>query len=324
MYKGWIDAPDGNRYYSDNDGVMYRGVHEIEGNLYYFGALGGKLYKGWIDAPGGNKYYANDEGILLTGDVQIKSNWYRFNSFGVLENGWQTIGGNQYYFYSDGSIAKGVTNIAGVNYYFDSNGILKMSNIKKVIDVSSHQGVIDWDKVYRENDIDGAIIRIGYGTSYTTEDSVDDRYFKQNIDGANRYNLLCGTYLYSYAVDEVSAQIEGNYVGRMLTNNNISKNIVIYYDLEENPWTTNLSIIDYDRIVNKFINTVANYGYTAKVYSYKYWAENRFSDYVRSNLTWIAQYSDEVTYKGSYLGWQYTSSGRVFGINGDVDISIFK
>ena len=324
LYKGWIDAPDGNRYYSDENGIMYRGVHEIDGKLYYFGALGGKLYKGWITAPSGDKYFADNEGILQTGDIQIKTNWYRFSSLGVLENGWQIINGNTYYFYSDGTPAKGITNIAGANYYFNVNGILKMSNVKKVIDVSSHQAVIDWDRVYRDNDIDGAILRIGYGTSYTTDSPVTDAYFRRNVEGANKYNLLFGTYLYSYAIDEVSAEIEGNYVGRMLINNNISKNVIIYYDLEENPWTTNLSIVDYDRIVKKFISTVANYGYTVQVYSYKYWAENRLSDYVRRNLTWIAQYSDELTYRGNYLGWQYTSSGRVFGINGDVDISIFK
>jgi GH25 family lysozyme M1 (1,4-beta-N-acetylmuramidase) len=68
---------------------------------------------------------------------------------------------------------------------------------------------------------------------------------------------------------------------------------------------------------------VENEGYTVRVYSYKFWAENKLDSYVRNKLDWIAQYSDNCTYSGSFTGWQYTSSGTVNGISGDVDISVW-
>lgn len=104
----------------------------------------------------------------------------------------------------------------------------------------------------------------------------------------------------------------------------MDKELTIYYDIEENPWTKNLSTDEYDTIINTFTDRLNKEGYQTQVYTYKWYAENKLSANARSKLSWIAQYYDICTYSGTYDGWQYTSTGAVNGINGIVDISVFK
>ena len=94
--------------------------------------------------------------------------------------------------------------------------------------------------------------------------------------------------------------------------------------MEENPWTKNLNSHDYDVIISTFINKLNSNGYKVKVYTYKYLAENKLSDYGRSNLGWVAQYNNNCTYNYSYDGWQYSDNESVNGINGNVDVSVWK
>lgn len=241
----------------------------------------------------------------------------------ALDGQWQQIDGREYYVYSDGSKATGWVVIDGEKCYFNGSGQLIERNALKIIDVSRHQGNIDWETV-KGTDVDGAIIRLGYGTSYTTDDPVVDRQWEANYSGANNQDLLFGVYLYSYALDEASANIEADFVIDYLNRKNMDKKHVIYYDLEENAWTTVLTKDDYDIVISTFINRLEAAGYKVYVYTNKNWALVKLSDYARSKLAWVAQFNDVCTYDGSYLGWQYTSGGSVAGINGAVDISVFK
>ena len=232
------------------------------------------------------------------------------------------VDGDKVYYYENGKKVTGFKVVNGIKYFFNSDGVLISKKVKKIIDVSVYQGDIDWNKV-KNTDVDGAILRLGYGTSYTTDACVMDKKFERNYNASKNLGLLYGLYLYSYAIDTTSASIEGNFVLEKLKKYNVSKDITIYYDLEENDWTTNLSKSKYHDIVSTFSKILEKDGYKVKVYSYKYWAENRLDSFVNDKLDWIAQYSNYCTYFGSYKGWQYTSSGKVDGISGDVDISVF-
>ena len=238
-----------------------------------------------------------------------------------IDSMFRVIDGKTYY-YSNGNIVTGFKEINGLKYFFNSNGVLISNNVRKVIDVSSHQGKIDWTSVKRDA-VDGAIIRLGYGTSYSTDVCVEDRNFATNYYATRDLNLLSGIYLYSYAINQLSAKLEAEFVLNRLEYYGVNKKIPIYYDLESNNWTKNLSSSDYDKIVTTFANILSKNGYIVKVYSYKYMAENKFSAFVREKLDWIAQYSDYCTYNGNYTGWQYTDNGTIAGISGKVDVNVW-
>ena len=311
-------------YYFNTDGKMVYGAFKtIDGKKYYYGKATGTRQYGWL-SNGGKMYYLDPTtGEVKTGKVIIDNVEYEFNADGTWKAGWVIKNGKKYYYYTNGTKATGWVIIAGSKCFFNSNGELIQENALKIIDVSVYQGNINWNTV-KSNGIDGAIIRLGYGTSYTTDACVLDTKFDKNYREANNLGMVYGIYLYSYAIDKTSATLEGNFVLNKLKSYGVNKSIPIYYDLEENKWTTNLSKANYDTIVSTFANILEKNGYTVKVYSYKYWAENKLGTYAKNKLNWIAQYSNNCTYNGSYIGWQYTSTGRVSGINGDVDISVFK
>ena len=238
-------------------------------------------------------------------------------------SGWQEIDGKTYYIYPDGSKATGWVTIDEEKCFFNDLGQLIEKNALKIVDVSHHQGSIDWEAV-KETDVDGAIIRLGYGTSYVTDDPVVDRQWDNYYSGTTEQDLLFGTYLYSYAIDEVSADIEADFVIEQLNKKTFDKNLNVYYALEENPWTENLTKDDYDIIINTFNTKLKDNGYNSQIYTYKSLAESKLSEYGQSLVGWIAQYYDECTYNGTYDGWRYTDSGEVNGIKGTVNLSVFK
>ncbi len=233
----------------------------------------------------------------------------------------RVIDGKKYY-YSNGVAVTGFRTIKGIKYFFNSSGVLIADNVRKIIDVSSHQGKVNWASV-KNDGVDGVILRLGYGTSYVTDACVEDENFATNYDAIKNLNMLSGIYLYSYAIDEVSAKKEAEFVLNKLRYYNVSKDVVFYYDLESNNWTRNLTAVDYNKIVSTFANLLEQSGYRVKVYTYKSLAENKFDSFVKNKLDWIAQYSDYCTYDGNYSGWQYTDNGTVAGISGKVDVSVW-
>ena len=322
LIKGWVHADDGYTYYMDNNGIVQKGITEIEGIKYFLGENTGRLIKGWVHADDGYVYYTDSQGVLQTGTIVLDGMQYTFQPTGRLVTGWQIINGKTYYYRNDGSYCTGLVKIAGIKYLFNSSGILLRSHVKEIIDVSYYQNDINWTTVANTN-IDGAIIRLGYGTSYVTDKCVEDIKFSRNYYETTRTNLLRGIYFYSYAINAVSAQIEADYVISRLKYYNINKNIPIYYDLESNQWTANLTSNDYDIIIKTFISKLNDAGYVVYTYTYKSLAESKFSNYARSTLKWIAQYYKDCTYDGDYFGWQYTSSGTLSGISTNVDMSYF-
>ena len=324
---GWWTM-DGYKYYSDpTTGILGNGITTIDGNMYHFGENSNQLKYGWSQTLNGNRYYSDtNSGILYKGIKKIGDHLYHFGEYsGQLKLGWsQTLNGNRYYSdLSSGIIYTGSLLIDHTFYTFSDTGVLINSSSKKYIDISVHQGNINWDAV-KNSGIDGAIIRLGYGTSYT-DPCVEDRLFEKNYKATLSRNFLKGIYLYSYAISRDSANREADFVIDRLRKYNVGKSIPIFYDLEENSYTANVTPTTYDTMINTFISKLNSAGYNnVSVYTYKYFAETKLTEWGRSKITWIAQYNNVNTYKGTYNGWQYTSTGRVNGITGDVDISVFK
>ena len=322
---------DGKTYYSDKNGVlllgwqkigedtyyfapeMYKGIVEMNDKRYLFGFTSGKLYIGWAKVPNGDMYYTDASGVIQTGYQMIDGNAYLFDDEGVLQTGWQEIDGKTYYFYADGSRATFLSKIAGVRYEFSATGELQYSNIKLIIDVSYHQGNIDWDTLWNSGEIDGVILRIAAGCEQ------EDTMLASYIENVKRLGIPYGIYIYSYAENYHEGILYANFTQNVINKYNLNPTLGIYLDLESNSITDYMGVSQYEEVVKGFMSVIP----TAKVYTYTYYAETALnSDYIKPYITWIA--NREVTDRpGNYQGWQFTNSALVPGINGGVDMSIF-
>lgn len=205
--------------------------------------------------------------------------------------------------------------------YYSLSGKYLGDTKVKVIDVSEHQGIIDWDKFVNESDCYGVILRIGYYDSL-------DKQFERNISELKRLNIPYGIYLFSYSSTINGAIKESNFTNRVINEYNLNPILGIYYDIES--WSTkysnsnNISKSMYDDIVTTYVNNVkSNIGdlYQIGVYSGRWYAMNRLGSIAKSYVNWVAEYNSICLYDGNYKMWQYTSKGTVPGINGNVDIN---
>lgn len=179
----------------------------------------------------------------------------------------------------------------------------------KLIDVSEHQGKINWEKVKPQ--IDGAILRCGYGMDIEKQ---DDTYFKRNADECTRLGIPFGVYLYSYADNNEKAKSEAAHVLRLVKGYKLS--YPIYLDLEESG-THNGAI----ERANIFGDIIEKAGYWCGVYANLNWWNNYLKGLERFTK-WVAQYNKTCDYKGNHLDiWQYSSKGKVDGISGNVDMN---
>lgn len=188
--------------------------------------------------------------------------------------------------------------------------------MKKGIDVSTYQGIIDWDKV-KADGIDFAILRCGYGSDLTYQ---DDGQFKRNAKECERLGIPYGVYLYSYANDIEKACSEADHVLRVIKG--FKLDYPVFYDLEDAKTTGKCGKDMIARIAEAFCNRIEKAGYKVGIYANLSWFNNLLTDKVFDKWDrWVAQYNNECTYKGAYTMWQYTSSGKVNGINGLVDMN---
>ena len=195
------------------------------------------------------------------------------------------------------------------------------SDHKAGIDVSSWQGDIDWDKV-RESGIEFVIVRAGYRGSVTGA-IVRDKYFDANVSGAIAAGLQVGVYFVTQAVNEAEAVEEASAVMEMCSPYELT--LPIYLDVEGSNGGRG-DRIDKDTrtlVCEAFCRTLENAGQAGGVYACRYWLTNNIdaSKLDRFNV-WLAEYRNSPLYNGYYSMWQYTSKGRIDGINGNVDFDI--
>lgn len=178
----------------------------------------------------------------------------------------------------------------------------------KVIDVSEHQGVINWETV--KNNVDGVILRCGYGDDIISQDDVQ---WQRNIQECERLGIPRGAYLYSYADTDAHAQSELKHLLRLLKGHTFQ--LPIYLDCEQNgtQWYAPTAC----RIVCEGLKAA---GYTPGVYANLNWWNNYLTG-VTAYTRWVAQYNSHCDYAGSYDIWQYSSNGSVPGIAGRVDMN---
>ena len=193
------------------------------------------------------------------------------------------------------------------------------------IDVSSFQGLIDWQKV-KASGIRFAMIRLGYRGYGQAGNMVEDDYARRNLEEARKAGLEIGAYFFSQAttVDEVDDEIF--FFMKILGDTELTMPIVLDWERVgvETARTNNVDAETLTAMQKHFCKTMVDFGYTPMVYFNWHLAESSlYLSELEDYPFWLALYQNYMTYPFRVEMWQYTCTGRVPGIQGDVDINVY-
>ena len=188
------------------------------------------------------------------------------------------------------------------------------SMILKGIDVSVHNGSINWNQV-KNDGIQFAILRAGYGREASQKDQCFEEYYRN----AKAVGMPVGSYWYSYATSVEEARIEAQVCISIIKGKQFE--YPIYFDLEEQS-AFNTGKANCSAMVRAFCGELEKAGYFAGLYM----SRSPFNSYMEEDIKtryalWLAEYGSQLNYSGAVGMWQKSSTGRVSGINGNVDMN---
>jgi len=191
------------------------------------------------------------------------------------------------------------------------------------IDVSFWQGTVDWQKV-KEAGISFVMIRAGWRGSDQGILAMDE-CAQANYAGASAAGIQVGAYFFSQAISPQEAVAEAKYLLKIVRNWKIDMPLVFDWEyISDTARTANVTPRTLTDCAKAFCDTVAAAGYKPMVY---FNTDQSFHDYYLRELTdydfWLAQYSDTLDYPYKVDMWQYTQTGSVPGISGNVDINLY-
>lgn len=187
----------------------------------------------------------------------------------------------------------------------------------KGIDISQHNGKIDFNKVKKE--VDFVILRLGW-IGNKNNHTLDTK-FNEYYEGCKNANIPIGIYVYCYANSEEHMKSGAEWTLKQLKDKKID--LPIYIDMEDDT-IKGLGKDKLTKMVIAFNNIIESAGYWAGVYANADWFKNYLNknELVPRYTSWIAHYGvNPDKYKGQYDMLQYTSSGKVSGIKGNVDLN---
>ena len=242
---------------------------------------------------------------------------------------------------TDMTFAKTYSKINSIKYFHPVQYRSDDYKVFKGVDVSYWQYGINWKKVKKAG-VDYAFIRCGYTASNNFKQHKDS-YFAGNMENAIKAGVNVGVYFWSEATTKAEAREEAAYVAKLLEpyKENITMPVIMDYEFASGFRST----IKYNQVVNKkgkaaarkrftsnaiaFMDAIASYGYTPMFYSYRGLIDPSFNSNYKIDMSringknqykfWLAQYSTDNSYSGSFEFWQHTSSGKVSGISGRCD-----
>ncbi len=271
----------------------------------------------------GNQLYCKDGDTYreaTTADYYTKDKFYRKKAnVEYRYTGWQTIDGKRFFYDKNGTAVTGEQVIQGVKYTFNGDGSLNTGTVMG-IDISKHNGNIDWNAV-KNSGVQYVILRCGYRGSASGV-LVEDQKFRSNIQGATAAGLKVGIYFFSQAVNEVEAVEEASMTLSLIKNYKIT--YPVYIDVESaNGRADGISKAARTSVINAFCQTIRNSGYTPGLYANKNWLTEKINTGALGGCKiWLAQYVAAPTYGGRYEMWQYSSRGSIAGIKGNVDLNV--
>lgn len=185
----------------------------------------------------------------------------------------------------------------------------------KGIDVSVHQGDIDWKKV-KSDSVEFAILRAGYGREFSQKDA----QFEKNYAGCKANAIPVGAYWYSYALSVDEAKKEASACLKSIENKVFE--YPIYFDIENK---TQLALSEdlLQKITIAFCNELEAAGYWVGIYSYKSFLESNFTpEILKRYAVWVAHTGvTQTNFKYPHGIWQYSHTGKINGINTNVDLN---
>lgn len=191
------------------------------------------------------------------------------------------------------------------------------NQMKKGIDVSQHQGVINWEKV-KNAGIEFAMLRIGYSITL-------DKQFKNNVDGCVKNNIPFGVYLFSYALNADEAIAEADFLLEQIKDLTVEYPVAFDFEYDSFRYMEKMNVIPTAPLINEitiaFCNRIEKAGYYCMNYTNKDFYNNWFDDIVNTKYDlWVAHWGVLEPFKRGGI-WQHTSTGKVDGINGNVDLN---
>lgn len=218
-----------------------------------------------------------------------------------------------------------VTNYAGKGYKHPDK--YKNRKIYDCVDVSEHQGSINWNNV-KNAGITHAIIRVAYRGYGKSGNLRSDSYYKRNIENAYNAGIKVGVYIYSQALNKREARAEADFILNRIKPYKSKIKMPVVFDYEYSPVRTGRFV--YGKISKTaetnnciaFCEKVEDAGYDAMVYgNYSMLKSMKYKTLQSKYKIWLAQYNKSTSYPGEFYMWQYSSSGRVKGIGGRVDVN---
>lgn len=195
------------------------------------------------------------------------------------------------------------------------------------VDVSEHQGKIQWDKV-AQSDVEFAMVRLAY-RGWGTEGVIRaDARGLDNLQGAADAGLLVGVYFFSQAISVEEAIEEARFVLQLLDGRELDMPVVFDWETvsSEEARTANMDKATLNACALAFCREIEAAGYEAMVYfnlDLARWKFDLLAIQEAGYDFWLAMYSDQMRYAYRVHMWQYTNAGSVPGIKGKVDLNLY-
>lgn len=189
------------------------------------------------------------------------------------------------------------------------------------IDVSRYQGPIQWEKV-KEAGFSFVMIRVGYRGYGEAGNMRPDDMANQHYRGAKEAGLMIGAYFFSQATNEEEAREEALYALELTEEWELDLPIVFDWEyIDEDARTAEVDADTLTACAIAFCQEISDVGKKTMIYVSP-WFGNLHLDQLAEYPQWIALYKDTMDYKYHFDMWQYTCTGKVPGVEGDVDINI--
>jgi len=203
-----------------------------------------------------------------------------------------------------------------------SNSYGQNTDVIYGVDISSLNGEINWDEVYRSG-IRFVMLRAAYRGSESGK-IIIDRSFYDNAKGATFAGLRVGAYFYSQAVSELEAVEEASALMTLAAEFRLDYPLTIRFDMAGGSGRADENTEEIrTKVANAFCETIRNSGKEPCIYATKNWLSTNI-DYnqLKKNKLWLADFHEPPQYDGYYDIWQYSNIGRVNGIQGEANLNI--
>lgn len=214
-----------------------------------------------------------------------------------------------------------ITDEKGYMYYYQEDELCSYVGV----DVSDFNGYIDWQAV-KDSGVDFAMLRIG-GRGYGEEGNMyDDTYFRDNLRRAKQAGLMVGAYFFSQAISAEEAAQEAEYTLSLLRGASLDYPLAFDWEIigeDDGARTDNISPDTLTACARAFCDKIKEAGYTPALYTGSQLAYYKYDLSQLSDVDiWYAFYNDTPDFYYNYTIWQYSCTGRVEGIEGNVDLNI--